>query len=232
MLYAGYLVSAGKLGLIGAVAAGVAGNLAGSLLAWWAGSAGGRDLILRYGRFIHVTEARLGMADRWFARYGERTVLIARCLPLIRTFISLPAGIAKMPLGRFATLHDHRLRALGARPDATRRCCRQELGDAALAPGVPRLRGRRRDRDRDRLAGGAGQESSAGTRRRVVRKQSGTPPHSCRCRGRISPPPRARGIPTSLVAGRRRAGRAVRRTLSSAPRQSGCSQVSCGSIAR
>ena len=102
MLYAGYLVSAGKLGLIGAVAAGVAGNLAGSLLAWWAGSAGGRDLILRYGRFIHVTEARLGMADRWFARYGERTVLISRCLPLIRTFISLPAGIARMPPGRFA----------------------------------------------------------------------------------------------------------------------------------
>jgi membrane protein DedA with SNARE-associated domain len=103
MLYAGYLVSAGKLSLIGAVAAGVAGNLAGSLLAWWAGSAGGRDLILRHGRFIHVTEARLGTADRWFARYGERTVLIARCLPVIRTFISLPAGIAKMPLGRFAT---------------------------------------------------------------------------------------------------------------------------------
>lgn len=102
MLYAGYLVSAGKLGLLGAVAAGVAGNLAGSLVAWWAGSAGGRDLILRYGRFIHVTEARLSMADRWFARYGERTVLIARCLPLIRTFISLPAGVAKMPLGRFA----------------------------------------------------------------------------------------------------------------------------------
>jgi membrane protein DedA with SNARE-associated domain len=102
MLYAGYLVSAGKLGLIGAVAAGVAGNLAGSLLAWWAGSAGGRELILRYGRFIHVTQARLGIADRWFARYGERTVLIARCLPLIRTFISLPAGVAKMPLGRFA----------------------------------------------------------------------------------------------------------------------------------
>jgi membrane protein DedA with SNARE-associated domain len=102
MLYAGYLVSVGKLGLIAAVAAGVAGNLAGSLLAWWAGSAGGRDLILRYGRFIHVTEARLGMADRWFERHGERTVLISRCLPLIRTFISLPAGIAKMPVRRFA----------------------------------------------------------------------------------------------------------------------------------
>ena len=103
MLYAGYLVSAGKLGWVGAVAAGVAGNLAGSLLAWWAGSTGGRDLILRHGRFIHVTEARLAVAERWFARYGERAVMISRCIPIIRTFISLPAGIAKMPLRRFAT---------------------------------------------------------------------------------------------------------------------------------
>jgi membrane protein DedA with SNARE-associated domain len=102
MLYAGYLVSVGKLSLVGAAVAGVAGNLAGSMLAWWVGNAGGRDLILRYGRFVHVTEGRLGMADRWFGRYGERIVLISRCLPLIRTFISLPAGIAKMPLRRFA----------------------------------------------------------------------------------------------------------------------------------
>ena len=64
---------------------------------------GGRELILRRGRYIHLTEARLGIADRWFARHGERAVLIARCLPLIRTFISLPAGIAQMPLRRFAT---------------------------------------------------------------------------------------------------------------------------------
>jgi membrane protein DedA with SNARE-associated domain len=102
MLYAGYLVSVGKLGLIAAVVAGVLGNLAGSVIAWWAGSAGGRELILRYGRYVHVTEARLALADRWFERYGERTVLISRCLPIVRTFISLPAGIAKMPLRRFA----------------------------------------------------------------------------------------------------------------------------------
>ncbi len=99
MLYAGYLVSVGKLSLVGAVAAGVAGNLVGSLIAWWVGSAGGRELILRYGRYVHVTESRLALADRWFERYGERTVLISRCLPVIRTFISLPAGIARMPLG-------------------------------------------------------------------------------------------------------------------------------------
>ena len=102
MLYAGYLVSIAKLGLVAAVTAGVLGNLAGSIIAWWAGSAGGRGLILRHGRYIHVTEARLALADRWFERYGERTVMIARCIPIVRTFISLPAGIAKMPLGRFA----------------------------------------------------------------------------------------------------------------------------------
>jgi membrane protein DedA with SNARE-associated domain len=102
MLYAGYLVSIGKLGLIAAAAAGVLGNLAGSILAWWAGKAGGRELILRYGRFIHVTESRLALATRWFDRHGERVVLISRCVPLVRTFISLPAGIAQMPLRRFA----------------------------------------------------------------------------------------------------------------------------------
>lgn len=102
MLYAGYLVSIGKLGLIAAVAAGVLGNLAGSILAWWAGKAGGRELILRYGRFIHVTEPRLALATRWFDRHCERVVLISRCVPLVRTFISLPAGIAQMPLRRFA----------------------------------------------------------------------------------------------------------------------------------
>jgi membrane protein DedA with SNARE-associated domain len=102
MLYAGYLVSIGKLGLVAAVVAGVLGNLAGSVLAWWAGSAGGRGFILRHGRYLHITESRVARADRWFERYGERTVLIARCLPLVRTFISLPAGVARMPLRRFA----------------------------------------------------------------------------------------------------------------------------------
>jgi membrane protein DedA with SNARE-associated domain len=102
MLYAGYLVSIGQLGFVAAVAAGVLGNLAGSVLAWWAGKTGGRELVLRYGRFIHVTEPRLARSDRWFERYGERVVLVSRCVPVVRTFISLPAGIAQMPLRRFA----------------------------------------------------------------------------------------------------------------------------------
>jgi membrane protein DedA with SNARE-associated domain len=99
MLYAGYLVSTGQLGLVTAVAAGVVGNLAGSLLAWWVGRAAGRGVLER-SRF--VSDRHLALADRWFERHGERAVLISRCLPVIRTFISLPAGVARMRPGRFA----------------------------------------------------------------------------------------------------------------------------------
>jgi membrane protein DedA with SNARE-associated domain len=101
MLFAGYLVSIDRMGLTEAVIAGTAGNLVGSWIAWGVGMSGGRALLERHGRYVHITPARLDMADRWFARRGERIVLIARCLPIIRTFISLPAGIARMPFWRF-----------------------------------------------------------------------------------------------------------------------------------
>jgi len=101
MLYAGYLVSIDEMTLTEAIVAGVAGNVVGSCLTWWVGVAGGRPLVERYGHYVHVTPARLAWADRWFERYGERVVLITRCLPIIRTFISLPAGVARMPFWRF-----------------------------------------------------------------------------------------------------------------------------------
>jgi membrane protein DedA with SNARE-associated domain len=103
MLFAGYLVSIHSMNLVAAVAAGVAGNLVGSWIAWGVGMSGGRVLLERHGRYVHITPARLDMADRWFERRGERIVLIARCLPVIRTFISLPAGVARMPFWRFTT---------------------------------------------------------------------------------------------------------------------------------
>jgi membrane protein DedA with SNARE-associated domain len=101
MLFAGYLVSIHSMSLVGAVAAGVAGNIVGSWIAWAVGMSGGRILLERHGRYVHITPERLDMADRWFERRGERIVLIARCLPIIRTFISLPAGVARMPFWRF-----------------------------------------------------------------------------------------------------------------------------------
>jgi membrane protein DedA with SNARE-associated domain len=101
MLFAGYLVSLHRMSLTEAVIAGTAGNIVGSWIAWGVGMSGGRVLLERHGRYVHITPARLDMADRWFERRGERIVLIARCLPIIRTFISLPAGVARMPFWRF-----------------------------------------------------------------------------------------------------------------------------------
>ena len=101
MLFAGYLVSIDQMTLTEAVVAGTLGNIVGSWIAWGVGISGGRVLLERHGRWVHITPARLDMADRWFERRGERIVFTARCLPIIRTFISLPAGIARMPFWRF-----------------------------------------------------------------------------------------------------------------------------------
>jgi membrane protein DedA with SNARE-associated domain len=85
----------------GAVAAGLAGNTLGSLLSYWIGRAGGRPLLERYGRYVLISHHDLEVADRWFARWGEATVLFSRMLPVVRTFISVPAGVARMPVWRF-----------------------------------------------------------------------------------------------------------------------------------
>ena len=82
--------------------AGAAGNLLGSLVAYYAGMAGGRPLLLRYGRYLLVSPHELDAADRLFARYGEGIVLVSRLLPVVRTFISFPAGVARMNILRFS----------------------------------------------------------------------------------------------------------------------------------
>lgn len=102
MLYGGFLVSAGQQSFWPVVIVGVLGNLAGSLLAYWVGRVKGREWVLEI-RWLHVTPKRLASAERWFERRGDWTVLVCRCLPLLRTFISLPAGIARMPIWRFIT---------------------------------------------------------------------------------------------------------------------------------
>jgi membrane protein DedA with SNARE-associated domain len=103
MLYGGFLVARGQTSLLAIVVAGVAGNLIGSALAYGAGRWLGRDWVLR-ARWLHVTPERLALAERWFARRGDRAVLLSRCLPIVRTFISLPAGVARMPFARFSIL--------------------------------------------------------------------------------------------------------------------------------
>jgi membrane protein DedA with SNARE-associated domain len=85
----------------GAVVAGVVGNTLGSLASYAIGAYGGRPLVERYGKYVLISAHDLELADRWFARYGEATVFFSRMLPIVRTFISVPAGIARMPLWRF-----------------------------------------------------------------------------------------------------------------------------------
>src|SRR5215211_6152549 len=99
--FAGYLVSQEKMSMFGAVAAGVLGNLVGSWVAYFIGLWGGRELWLRYGRYVGVRGHHLGVAEKWFDRYGELTVFVSRCLPVVRTFISFPAGTARMNFSRF-----------------------------------------------------------------------------------------------------------------------------------
>jgi len=112
MLFAGFAVAEPgapgtghhHLTMFGIVTAGVLGNLVGSWIAYWVGRAGRLELVERHGHWLRITPKHIAWADRWFARYGAPAVFFSRLLPIIRTFISLPAGVAKMPFGRFTLL--------------------------------------------------------------------------------------------------------------------------------
>lgn len=101
MPFSGYLVSVGRFRLGWVALAGALGCNAGSLVAYYVGSLGGRPLVEKYGRYFLVTHHDLEMADRFFARYGDWAVFLARLLPVIRTFIAFPAGVARMNFLRF-----------------------------------------------------------------------------------------------------------------------------------
>ena len=101
MPFAGYLVYTGRFNLFWAATAGALGCNLGSVIAYEIGYFGGRPLVEKYGSYIWVSRRDLDMADRFFARFGSAAVFIGRLLPVIRTFIALPAGIARMPRLRF-----------------------------------------------------------------------------------------------------------------------------------
>ena len=104
MLFAGFNVARGDWSLWSVTAAGVLGNLVGSWIAYAVGWFGRVDLLERHGHKLHVKPSHLEWADRWFARYGDAAVFFSRMLPVVRTFISLPAGVARMPFWRFTVL--------------------------------------------------------------------------------------------------------------------------------
>ncbi|OAT79459.1 hypothetical protein A6M21_01320 [Desulfotomaculum copahuensis] len=99
--FGGYLVSTGRLTYLGVVIAGTLGGTAGSIVSYAIGWWGGRPLILRYGRYIGISHKHFQTAEKWFLRYGEATVFFTRLMPVVRTFISLPAGISGMNFFRF-----------------------------------------------------------------------------------------------------------------------------------
>ena len=80
---------------------GAVGNVIGSLVAYWVGAKGGLPFLNRYGKYILISHHDIERATRWFDKYGDRITFISRMLPAVRTFISLPAGIARMNLGKF-----------------------------------------------------------------------------------------------------------------------------------
>ena len=104
MLFAGFNVSDGEYSLFAAVAVGSVANLVGSWLAYWLGWYGRVDILEKHGKKLHIKQSHLEWADRWFERHGDATVFFTRMLPIIRTFISLPAGVARMPFWRFSLL--------------------------------------------------------------------------------------------------------------------------------
>ena len=96
------------------MAAGVLGNLVGSWIAYGVGYYGRVDVLEKHGKKLHIKPEHLEWADRWFERHGDATVFFSRMLPIVRTFISLPAGVARMPFWRFTLLTLARLHPVGA----------------------------------------------------------------------------------------------------------------------
>jgi len=131
MPFSGYLVYTGRFDLTWVAVAGAVGCNLGSLVAYYLGSWGGRPLVEKYGKWVLVTRHDLNMADRFFARYGDWAVFIARLLPVIRTFIALPAGIARMNVLRF-----HVFTFLGSLPW----CWALAYAGLKLGENWPRLR--------------------------------------------------------------------------------------------
>lgn len=102
MLFTGFNVARGEYSLIAATLVGASANLVGSWIAYGVGYFGRIELVERHGRKLHISPKYLATADRWFADHGEATVFWTRMMPIVRTFISLPAGVARMNFLRFS----------------------------------------------------------------------------------------------------------------------------------
>jgi membrane protein DedA with SNARE-associated domain len=101
MPFAGYLVSIGRFSLVGAATMGAVGCNVGSTIAYYVAAKGGRAALQRWGGYVLISSADIDRADEFFARHGAVTVFVGRLLPVVRTFIAFPAGLARMPIMQF-----------------------------------------------------------------------------------------------------------------------------------
>lgn len=99
--FAGYLVSAERMTFTGAIIAGMIGGMAGSIFAYVVGATGGRKFVDKYGKYFFIKKSHVDLAQKWFDKYGVRAVFFSRMLPFVRTFISLPAGFARVDFKQF-----------------------------------------------------------------------------------------------------------------------------------
>ena len=98
---AGYLAWKGEMSLLGVLVSGIAGSILGALFNYWFAVKFGRPFILKYGKYFFISEESVAKADAFFVKHGHVSTLVGRLLPVIRQYISLPAGISRMPLGTF-----------------------------------------------------------------------------------------------------------------------------------
>ncbi|KKW29552.1 MAG: hypothetical protein UY73_C0014G0005 [Parcubacteria group bacterium GW2011_GWA2_52_8] len=101
MPFSGFVVSTGQFSLLGISLAGAIGSVLGSWVTYWIGKYGGRPLIRKYGHYVLITEHDLDLTDRFFRRFGSWATFLGRVLPIIRTYISIPAGISRVPFWSF-----------------------------------------------------------------------------------------------------------------------------------
>ncbi|HEX6922679.1 MAG TPA: DedA family protein [Bacillales bacterium] len=99
--YGGFMVAQGEITFIGAVIAGMIGGTIQQWIIYWIGYYGGRPFVLKYGKYILLHEKHVKIAEKWFDKYGSGVVFFARFIPVVRQAISIPAGLAKMPFGKF-----------------------------------------------------------------------------------------------------------------------------------
>lgn len=99
--FAGYLISIGRLDFAEAVTAGIIGGIIGSVVTYYIGSFGGRPFVYKYGKYFFMKKSHIDAAQHWFDKYGVKAVFFSRMLPIVRTFISLPAGFAQVDIKKF-----------------------------------------------------------------------------------------------------------------------------------